>query len=140
MKFVQLSLFLLVTVLSTSAFGQRKEVNPNIDAEWRFVRSQELNLLSGSFYSFEFPAERGYDYIFNLSHELNGVYAAISVFDMQDQKISTITINESNTSADLNFDVKSSGTYKVVIGVTDPTAQKGNSLPSHLNLIRRVKI
>lgn len=115
-------------------------MNPNIDAEWRFVRSQELNLLSGSFYSFEFPAERGYDYIFNLSHELNGVYAAISVFDMQDQKISTITINESNTSADLNFDVKSSGTYKVVIGVTDPTAQKGNSLPSHLNLIRRVKI
>jgi hypothetical protein len=140
MRLIRFVVFLCMTSMTVTAFGQNKEVNPNIDSEWRFIKSQELSLLSGSFYSFEFPAEKGYDYIFNLSHELKAVYVAISVYDLQDKPIEDIVVNESNTAANLQFDVKSSGTYVVIVGVTDPSKQKGASMPSHFNLIRRVKI
>lgn len=127
----------MLTAMFASA--QTLEVNPNIDAEWRFVRTQELNLESGNFYSFEFPAEKGYDYIFNLAHKRQKVHTVISIFDMQDQLIERLLLNESTESADLHFDIKHTGTYKVIVGLTDPKATKGVPMTSQFSLIRRVK-
>lgn len=126
--------------MGLSAFAQKKEVNPNIDAEWRFIRSQQMELLSGSFYSYEFPAEKGYDYIFNLDHKQQGLYAVISVYDLQERLVQQTTQPVSNESADLNFDVEVSGTYKVIVGLTDPNGKKGDKLPGQFSLIRRIKI
>ncbi|MCB0734770.1 MAG: hypothetical protein H6608_03670 [Flavobacteriales bacterium] len=134
-------LFLLMFLsMGLSAFAQKKEVNPNIDAEWRFIRSQQMELLSGSFYSYEFPAEKGYDYIFNLDHKQQGLYAVISVYDLQERLVQQTTQPVSNESADLNFDVEVSGTYKVIVGLTDPNGKKGDKLPGQFSLIRRIKI
>ena len=126
--------------MGLSAFAQKKEVNPNIDAEWRFIRSQQMELLSGSFYSYEFPAEKGYDYIFNLDHKQQGLYAVISVYDLQERLVQQTTQPVSNESADLNFAVEVSGTYKVIVGLTDPNGKKGDKLPGQFSLIRRIKI
>ncbi|MBI1307617.1 MAG: hypothetical protein GC181_13525 [Bacteroidetes bacterium] len=134
---------LMVLFLATTfgtVLAQHKEINPNIDSEWRFIRSQEMNLLSGSFYSFEFPAEKGFDYIFNLTHNQDKVYAAISVFDMQDRLVKKVVLNESNSSCDLAFDVDASATYRVVVGITDPKGSKGTAITSQFSLIRRIKI
>lgn len=128
-----------LSFFSLCTFGQKKEVNPNIDTEWRFIKSQELNMTSGSFYSYEFPAEKKYDYIFNLTHNKSDVFLTITIFDMQDMEIKKTVVNSSNLSSDLFFTVEASGTYKVVVGITDPKGKKGDVLPSQFSLIRRIQ-
>ncbi|MFT4522168.1 MAG: hypothetical protein ACI8ZN_001108 [Bacteroidia bacterium] len=128
----------LIICASFDAQAQVKEINPNV--QWRFVRSQQLDLVSGSFYSFEFPAESGYDYVFNLAHNQNGVFATISIFDMQDKPIQNSILDNNAGTMDLNFDVPASGTYKVLVGIRKTSAKEGEIYPSHFTLVRRLKV
>ena len=118
---------------SVGAFAQRTEVNPNI--KWSFVRSQEINFQSGRTYQFEFPAEKGYDYIFNLTHNIAGAFASISVFDMQYEPVAALTDSANNETIDLSFRAKSNGTYIVVLALS-ADAQDA-ILPTTLSLVRR---
>lgn len=130
-------LFILLCSLG-QVQAQNVEINPSI--QWRFVKSQDMNLGSGNFYTFEFAAEKGFDYKFNLSHNQEGIVVKMSVYDLQDQPISVQEPRSTNVSADLDFDVPVHGTYKVLVGVTDPEAYKGKDIAVSFNLIRRQKI
>lgn len=122
----------------SAGYGQNLDINPSV--QWRFVISHEINFASGNFISYEFPAERGYDYIFNITHNLDSVHAAIMVFDLQDRLVEKMVLEENQLSIDLPFDVQHNGTYKVVLGLTDPNGKKGDIMPGQFTLIRRIKV
>lgn len=113
-------------------------INPSV--QWKFVISHDAVLGSGNFISYEFPATKNFDYIFNLTHNQDSLHGVIMVYDLQDQLIRKMVLDNSQLSIDLNFDVESSGTYKVIIGLTDPKAKKGTPIDSHFTLIRREKV
>lgn len=131
------TLFAVLAFLG-SAQAQVKEINPSI--QWRFVRSQDLILSSGELYTFEFPAEDGFDYMFNVSHERDSMMVSIGVYDMQDRPVEVSPSRMTKISADMVFDVLTGATYKVVIGVVDPSGKKGDQVDLSLNLIRREKV
>jgi hypothetical protein len=121
-----------------SASAQTLEVNPNL--KWNIIISHDIDLMSGNFTSYEFPAEKNYNYVFNLTHNLQGLHAVIMVYDMQDALIQKMVVDDNNLSVDLGFSVEQSGTYRVIIGLTNPSGQKGQPLPSQFSLIRRAKV
>lgn len=126
-------LLMIGLVFSLLANAQLTEVNPNI--KWEFVRSQEIPLQSGRTYQFEFPAEKAYDYIFNLDHENRMAYASISVQDVQQQPLTAKSDSANTESMDLAFRVKDNGTYFVTLVLSN--GQTDTDLPCTLTLIRR---
>jgi len=114
------------------------EINPNL--KWKFVISQDLDLASGNFIEYEFPAEKNHDYIFNITHNQDSLHAVLLVFDLQDKPVRKMILDNNQLSIDLPFDVPTSGTYKVVLGLTDPTGKKGDLIPSTFTLIKRPKV
>ena len=132
-------LFLIGFVtMSFLSMAQSHEVNPSV--QWKFVVSTGLNLTSGNFISYEFPAEKNYDYILTIQHNEQNIHAAIMIYDLQDQPIDKIVLPDNSLSADLQFSVPQSGTYKVVLGLTNPEGSKGQDLPSTFTIIRRPKV
>lgn len=130
-------LTLILMVVTLSLFAQ-VEVNPAI--QWRFVRSQTIQLGNGELYAFEIPAEPDYDYILNLTHDTDSMYVTMGVYDLQEQPLKRISNERSTTAADLLFDVPAAATYRVVLGVVDPLSSKGKRNELALSLIRRQKI
>ena len=57
--------------------AQVLDINPNV--QWKYVRSQQLELKNKSTYQYEFPAEKGYDYIFSLNINESGIETFVSV-------------------------------------------------------------
>ena len=115
------------------AEAQVVEVNPNIN--WSYVRTQNLELQSGRTYQFEVPAEKGYDYVFNLAHSQMSAFARINVVDLQYGPVSSIVDSSSNASLDLNFRVQDNGTYIVIVVVSGSRSEA--IIPSVLSLVRR---
>jgi hypothetical protein len=134
MRSILLAFLIICVKLS---FAQVTEVNPNI--KWKFVRSQTIEFSEGKLYQFEFPAEAGYDYIFNLTHNLEGVNTQISVFDIQYQPVATLNDSSSVKSCDLHFRVNSNGTFIVVLRISGSDSSLA-TLPTTLSLVRRVRI
>jgi hypothetical protein len=128
-----------LTLCGWMAHAQTLEVNPSVQ-NWQIVISHDIPLTSGNFTSYEFPAEKNYNYIFNLTHSLKNMHAVLMVYDMQDGLIDKIVVDTNDLSVDLRFSVEESGTYRVIIGLTDPNGKKGAPLPSQFALIRRIKI
>lgn len=126
-------LLFIFTISTLSVFSQRLEVNPNV--QWKFVKSQEINFQSGRTYQFEFPAEKGYDYIFNLTHNLPSAFTSISVFDMQYGPVAGIADSSNLETMDLHFRVKQNGTYIVVLGLKE--GETDVVIPSKVSLVRR---
>ncbi len=120
-------------LLLYSANAQVLEVNPNI--KWDYVRSQEIQLQSGRTYQFEFPAEKGYDYIFNLDHENDRAFASMSVLDIQYQPLTSLSDSTNSRSMDLPFRVQDNATYVVIVVLS--SSEQDALLPSTITLIRR---
>ncbi len=131
-------ILIALSMCTWMASAQSLETNPNIN--WEIIISHDLPLSSGNFTSYEFPAERNYNYIFNLTHGLQNVHAVLMVYDMQDALVDKIVVDTSDLSLDLRFSVEESGTYRVIVGLTDVNGNKGAPLPSQFALIRRIKL
>ena len=131
-------IFAIVIFIGLSYLGQAQvtEINPSI--KWRYVRTQELQLEPGRNYQFEFPAEEGYDYIFNFTHNKENVLVGMTVTDMQSMPIIQKMDSASTTGFDMGFRVTSNGTYQVVYGISGQ--QLVGTLPVTITLIRRVSI
>lgn len=128
---------LIIGMLVALAFqtkAQTVDVNPNI--QWSYVRTQNLELQSGRTYQFEVPAERGYDYVFNVAHETENSFVRVALLDLQYKPISAMVDSSNTASMDLNFRVDDNGTYIVVVVLS---AEQGAdaTLPSVLSLVRR---
>jgi hypothetical protein len=106
MKKLLIFLFFIPLFIPNLAHAQIKEINPSI--QWRFVKSQELTLKDGNWYSYEFVADKGFDYIFTLTHYSDLAKASIQVFNLQDDKIAEFKADSSKITAALEFDVKQS--------------------------------
>lgn len=130
--------FLLVLMAALPAYSQIKEINPSI--QWRFVNTDEFTLENGQPYSLEFPAEKDYDYIFTLEHKLVNVYAYMALYDLQNQKLTQVHEDSSETNLDFHFSVPESGNYMVVFGVHNPKQGEKENLTLTLHLIRRKKV
>jgi hypothetical protein len=122
-------------VMIGSASAQIVEVNPNI--AWKFVRSQKLDLQSESEYQYEFPAEKGYDYIFNLFFEKPEIITYIKIYDMQMKPIAEMKDTKGIKTSKLEFDVPASGTYMVSLGYMDKGESTEPTAAIELTLIRR---
>ncbi|MDB4107367.1 hypothetical protein N9595_02765 [Bacteroidia bacterium] len=106
--------FIIVMIMASSVDAQIVEVNPNVN--WKFVRSQKLQLQSESVYQYEFPAEKGFDYIFNLFYDMRDLITYINVYDMQMKPIASIKDSLAYKTSKLEFRVSQSGTYLVMLG------------------------
>ena len=78
----KLGVFICLFTLSLGASAQGVEINPAV--KWKFVISHDLTFKSGNFIMYEFPAEKNFDYIFNITHNQDSLHAVIMVYDMQD--------------------------------------------------------
>lgn len=125
-------------VCALSSYAQGVDINPSV--QWKFVISHDIDFNSGNFLSYEFPAEKNYDYLFNITHNQDSLHAVIMVYDMQDALIEKMVLDNNMLSIDLPFDVEQSGTYKVIIGLTDPKGKRNDLIPGMFTLIRRVKV
>jgi hypothetical protein len=119
------------------AKAQITEINPMIG--WNYVNSQETEITNGLWFNTDFPAEKGYDYIFVMNHDLDSVSAALKLYNLQDQLIVGKDKDTSTKLINLPFDVSESGTYRIFFIIND---NKGgaNLHKVQLMLIRRKKL
>ena len=87
--------------LSFGAHAQGVEINPAV--KWKFVISHDLTFESGNFIMYEFPAEKNYDYIFNITHNQDSLHAVIMVYDLQDGLQDKMILDNNQLSIDLPF-------------------------------------
>jgi hypothetical protein len=111
--------------------AQVLDINPNV--QWKYVRSQQLELKNKSTYQYEFPAEKGYDYIFSLNINESGIETYVSVYDIQMKPIAGE--GDQSKTNQLQFRVPSSGTYMVSLAYKGP--DDNESTPIDFTLIRR---
>jgi hypothetical protein len=111
--------------------AQVLDINPSV--QWKYVRSQQLELKNKSSYQYEFPAEKGYDYIFSVTINESGIETYVKVFDIQMKPIAGEG-DESKTNQ-LQFRVPANGTYIVTIAYKGPDYNE--STPIDFTLIRR---
>lgn len=123
----------IILLLALLAKAQINDINPSV--QWKYVRSQELILLSGSVYSFEFPAEKGYDYLVNLTHDDDSAGITISVTDLQYGEVASKTDSSNSETMTVDFRVSAHGTYILVVQLIGD--QEGVQTPVKLNIIRR---
>lgn len=126
-------LVLFICVFALHAEAQTVEVNPNI--QWRYVRTQEITLQSGRLYQFEFPAEKGYDYVVNLTHGLPDAFSSLSVTDIQYGPVRNRIDSTNSETMDLNFRVSDNGTY--VLTVVLSNHELDAKLASVISIVRR---
>lgn len=126
-------LILFLCIFAMQAEAQTIEVNPNI--QWRYVRTQEITLQSGRLYQFEFPAEKGYDYVVNLTHKLTDAYGSLTVTDIQYGVIENATDSSNTDAMDLTFRVEDNGTY--VLAVLLSNSELDAKLTSTITIVRR---
>jgi hypothetical protein len=114
------------------------EVNPNID--WKYIRSQDLDLKKSSVYQYEFPAEIGYDYVFNMYFKEVDLITTMKVYDLQMKPISSKTDSSSSQNTSLSFRVPASGTYYIVLSYNGKREDEHAELTTKFTLIRRPRI
>ena len=107
------------------------DINPNV--QWKYVRSQQLELKNKSTYQYEFPAEKGYDYIFSVTINESGIETYVKVFDIQMKPIAGEGIKSKTNH--LQFRVPANGTYIVTLAYRGPDYNE--STPIDFTLIRR---
>lgn len=125
---------LVVVGIFTCSQAQVLDINPNV--KWRYIRSQELQLNNLSAYQYEFPAEKGFDYIFNLGYEEKGLVTYLKVTDMQLKPVADIVDSIPGKDTNLKFRVQKSGTYYINLGFTDKSGRLPK-LDTEFTLIRR---
>ena len=130
----KLVVFAFLTLFFIEAKSQVVEINPNV--KWTYVRSQEVDLQNESVYKYEFPAEKGYDYIFNMFFKEVNFLSFIKVYDFQMKPIASEVDSSSSDETHLAFRVKKSGTYHVVFGYNEKD-QDIPKLNTQFTLIRR---
>ncbi|MEY2924286.1 MAG: hypothetical protein RLZZ337_834 [Bacteroidota bacterium] len=128
----------LVAFLSISASqAQVIQINPNI--EWKFIRSQDLTLQNNSVYQYEFPGEKGYDYIFTMVYDEKDFVSFLKVFDLQNKPIAAQVDSFSKDNTQLQFRVPQNGTYSIVLGYSG-SPEKMATLFTKFSLIRRPRV
>ncbi len=113
-----------------SAVAQVVEINPSV--QWKFVRSQVIELQEKNVYQYEFPAEKGFDYIFNIDISESNIETFVKVYDIQMKPIA----GDDERTEQLSFRVPASGTYIVTLGYQGPAEDDGKT-PLDITLIRR---
>ncbi|MGB0850588.1 MAG: hypothetical protein ACPGTP_05045 [Bacteroidia bacterium] len=126
---------LLGFLLAGNVSAQIVEVNPNVN--WKYIRSQNLELQSESVYQYEFPAEKGFDYKFNLFYDKKDIGTYINVYDIQMKPIATILDSNAYKTTKLEFRVPESGTYIVTLGYNNNREEDTPKADIELILIRR---
>ncbi|MFT6112432.1 MAG: hypothetical protein ACJA19_001062 [Bacteroidia bacterium] len=121
---------LAVLITSESVRAQVVEINPAV--QWKYVRSQVVELQNKSVYQYEFPAEKGFDYIFNVTISESNIETFVRIYDLQMKPIA----GDDATTEQLNFRVPASGTYIVTLGYQGPEGGNGKT-PIDIRLIRR---
>ena len=134
----------LVVLIVSAAFAvcshaQVVEINPSV--QWTYVRSQKLYLQSDNVYQYEFPAERGHDYIFSLLTENAGLSTWVKIYDIQMKPIAKIEKTNAPQSTALEFNVPATGTYIVALGYANNTnSADKNNVNFDFTLIKRPKV
>ena len=127
---------LAVLLFSALSFAQGQiDVNPNV--QWRFVRSNDVKLVTGNLQTFEFPAYRNHNYIVNLEMRSDTVDVEIYVYDMQSKLISEKKVKASQT-AQLEFGVFNNATYQVAVRVKSPSGEL-KEVNTLMSLLKRPK-
>lgn len=120
----------LLTVISAKA--QVTEINPR--ADWKYIRSQELELQDRSLYQFEVPVDSAYDYLINLTTKEANIETFIAVTDLQNKPVGDVALQMRREQ--LEFKVEASGTYKISLIYKGPEDDDGKT-PITFTLIRR---
>jgi len=129
-KLVKLSCLLVTLFISESAIAQVVDINPAV--QWKYVRSQVVELQDKNVYQYEFPAEKGFDYIFNIAISESNIETFVRIYDLQMKPIA----GDNERTEQLSFRVPVSGTYIVTLGYQGPEGDNGKT-PIDIRLIRR---
>ena len=117
MKTFLLSLVALFCFAIPMNAQNNDEVNPN--SNWKFVRTNDVNLVTSQLQTFEFPAYRNFEYILNLEAGTDSLDFEFFIYDMQSQLISSHTANAA-VGTQFQFAVKHNATYQIAVRVTSP--------------------
>ncbi len=126
----------LVLFLPLGVNAQIKEINPNV--QWTYVKNQKLAALDGQLYQFEFPIEKGYDYVINLNHGLKGAKIDLRILDLQMKPVVEYHTESSDDSFMYEFDVTNNQTY-IIYYLVSKREQSDETIPLELNIVRRLK-
>jgi hypothetical protein len=121
---------LVAMVSANETWAQVVQINPAV--QWKFVRSQVVELQDKNVYQYEFPAEKGFDYVFNIEISESNMETFVKIYDLQ---MKPIAGNDERTQQ-LSFRVPASGTYIVTLGYQGPDEDDGKTSVD-LTLIRR---
>lgn len=128
-------LIVLALLITAIAYGQRTEINPNV--KWKYVRSQQLELQNESVYQYEFPANKGYDYILSMFYDKSQIITSATIVDLQGKPIASKLEERSQTDLKLDFSVPQSGTYMMIIGYKSKFPEQNLNKEISLSLIER---
>ncbi len=120
------------------SYAQVTEINPNID--WKYVKSQDLDLKKGSSYQYEFAAEKGYDYVFSMSFSEVDLITSLRVLDLQKKPIAEKVDSSSSATSSMTFRVPDNATYVVVLGYDSKNEGQDEELTTQFTLIRRPRV
>jgi len=130
---------ILTVLLCTFLFQAWSQVQINPNIHWKMVRSQDVTLQNNSYYQFEFPAEKGYDYVFNMFYEESNFISSLKIFDMQYKPIHSRIDSTAETNTALEFRVKESGTYILLVSYDSPFKEIPK-LETQMSLVRRPEV
>ena len=128
---------LFISMLSFSQTEKGLDVNPNV--QWRFVRTHDISLLSGQLQTYEFPANRKFDYIVNLEMKQDSVDVELYIYDMQSKLIAKHSAKNTHTTQ-FEFGVFHNATYQVMVRVRKHNSDELIEVKSLMSLLQRAKI
>jgi hypothetical protein len=135
MNLRSLVILLLLGASAYQAKAQVVEINPSV--EWRYIRSQKMEIQEDNVYKYEFPAEKGYDYIFSFLTDQSGLYTYLKIYDLQMKPIAKVERENAPQSTALEFNVSHSATYIVEMGYSPMAPAPSPRVNFDFTLIRR---
>jgi hypothetical protein len=125
-------------VLFCLSLQAQDHINPNV--QWRFIKSDSITLFNNQSFTMEFPANKKYDYFFNLNHGLDSTQTLITVYDMQMGVVSRFVDSTMSTSAISYFNVEDNSTYKVYVSISSAKKENEAEIKALFSLVRRLKV
>jgi hypothetical protein len=133
------SIFLSLFAVLCFAFSSQAQTEINPDVQWKFVRTNDVQLLTGQLQTFEFPAYKNLDYIVNLEIKSDTVDLELYLYDMQSQLLTELSAKKTS-AGQLEFSVKYNATYQVAVRVKSLNEGEVKPVDVLMSLLKRPKI
>jgi hypothetical protein len=135
-RYILLICTLAIFAISVEA-QVKTEVNP--DVQWKFVRSNNVQLVTGQLQTFEFPAYNNLDYIVNIEILNDTLDVELFIYDVQSQLLAELSSSNA-TTGQLQFTVQDNAIYQIALRVKPSNGMQLKQVDILMSLLKRPKI